>query len=190
MGIAAAKSQAAESLRQMPDGSNRPLTALAFAICGDDAQARKLMAEENHDSPLDTFIQSVFIPLVEVRLALRHGTAAATLARLEAARPYELGNGRGNPGLWSIASRGEIYLQMKDGNKAAAEFQRLLDHRASSALSQLVPFSQLNLGRAYSLSGDKEKAKAAYQDFFAMWKDADPDLPILLQAKSEYAKLQ
>ena len=187
---ATAKSQASESLKQVANGANRPFAALVFAVCGDSAQAEKLLAGEARDYPLDTFIQSVFVPLVQAYTAMRHGTAATALPRLEAARPYELGNGRGNPGLWSIATRGTIYLQMKDGDKAAAEFRRLLDHRTSAALSELVPLSQLNLGRAYALSGDKEKAKTAYQDLFAMWKDADPGLPVLVQAKSEYGKLQ
>lgn len=184
-----ARSQATESLKQMPNGSNRPIAALVFAVCGDGAQAEKLMKEEARDYPMDTFIQTIFVPLVEAYSAMHRGAGGEALPRLEAARAYELGNGRGNPGLWSIATRGAIYLQMKDGNQAAAEFRRLLDHRTSSPLSELVPLSQLNLGRAYALSGDKEKAKMAYQDFFAMWKDADPDVPLLQQAKAEYAKL-
>ena len=86
--------------------------------------------------------------------------------------------------------RGEAYLRLRDGPKAAAEYQKILDHRGVEAGSPLYPLAQLGSGRAYALQGDKAKAKTAYQDFFAQWKDADPDVPILQEAKAEYAKLQ
>jgi ATP/maltotriose-dependent transcriptional regulator MalT len=78
---------------------------------------------------------------------------------------------------------------MKEAEKAATEFQKILDHRTFYAMSELIPLAQLNLARARALQGDSAKARTAYQDFFAAWKDADPDVPVLLQAKSEYAKL-
>jgi tetratricopeptide (TPR) repeat protein len=86
--------------------------------------------------------------------------------------------------------RGLVYLRMKDGEKAAAEFQKILDHRGLEPTSELIPLSQLNIGRAYALQGDVGKARTAYQDFLALWKDADPDIPVLKEAKAEYAKLQ
>jgi len=86
--------------------------------------------------------------------------------------------------------RGEAFLKAHDGAKAAAEYQKILDHRGVDATSPLYTLSQLGLGRAYVLQGDTTKAKTAYQDFFATWKDADPDIPILREAKAEYAKLQ
>jgi outer membrane protein assembly factor BamD (BamD/ComL family) len=86
--------------------------------------------------------------------------------------------------------RGLAYLQGKDGGKAAGEFQKILDHRGLSALSEFLPLAQLNLGRAYALQGDTAKARTTYQDFFAVWKDADADVPVLVAAKAEYAKLK
>jgi hypothetical protein len=86
--------------------------------------------------------------------------------------------------------RGLAYLQLRDGVKAAAEFQRILDHPGVNPLSPLLPLSQLNLARAYAVQSDSAKAHTNYQDFLAYWKDADPDIPALVAAKSEYAKLQ
>src|SRR5258708_8834134 len=113
------------------------------------------------------------------------------MAALETARKYEMGAGPGNsPGFWPVYIRGLALLHMQDGVKAAAEFQKILDHRGALAVSELYPLAQLNLARAYALQGNSTKARTAYQDFFALWKDADPEVPVLLQAKSEYAKLQ
>ena len=86
--------------------------------------------------------------------------------------------------------RGEAYLRLGDGAKAAAEYRKILDNRGINITSPLYPLARLGSGRAYALQGDKTKAKAAYQDFFAMWEDADSDVPILKEAKAEYAKLQ
>jgi tetratricopeptide (TPR) repeat protein len=85
--------------------------------------------------------------------------------------------------------RGLAYLQLHDGTKAAAEFQKILDNPGVNTLSAFLPLARLQLARAYALEGDTAKARTAYQDFLALWKDADPDVPVLLQAKSEYAKL-
>jgi hypothetical protein len=86
--------------------------------------------------------------------------------------------------------RGEAFLAARKGTKAAAEFQKLLDHRGIVVSDPVGALARLQLGRAFALSGDKAKAKTAYQDFFTLWKDADPDIPILKQAKAEYARLQ
>jgi hypothetical protein len=82
------------------------------------------------------------------------------------------------------------YLQLRDAVKAAAEFQRILDHQGVSVWDTMYPLARLNLARAYALQGDKAKARTAYQDFFGKWKDADPDIPVLLAAKAEYEKLK
>jgi predicted Zn-dependent protease len=92
--------------------------------------------------------------------------------------------------LYPVYLRGQAYLRAQQGGNAAQEFQKILDHRGITGNSPVVPLAHLGLARAYALSGDTAKAKAAYQDFFALWKDADPDIPILKQAKAEYAKLQ
>jgi len=100
--------------------------------------------------------------------------------------PYELSS----EGLYPIYVRGEAYLAAHKGNDAAAEFQKIRDHRGIIVNQPIGALAHLQLGRAYSLQGDTTKAHAAYQDFLTLWKDADPDIPILKQAKAEYAKLE
>jgi len=187
----AAKAEASSSLADVPEGYNREPVALALARCGDLAAAQKLMAAEDKLHPEDTLLHKVYIPIVQALAHLQRANAAEAVAVLEAARPYEMGMGVfGGPTYWALYIRGLAYLQMKDGGKAAGEFQKILDHRGFNALSELIPLSQLNLARAYGLQGNMSKSRIAYQDFLAMWKDAGPDIPILKQAKAEYAKLQ
>ena len=168
------------------------MAALALAQCGDLANAQKLLAAEDKLRPQDTLLHKVFIPISEALGNLQRGSAAAAVSVLEESRPYEMGAGpgAGRPVYRALYTRGLGYLQMKDGAKAASEFQKILDHRGLSAMSDLIPLAQLNLGRAYVLLGDMAKARTAYQDFLAMWKDAEPDVPVLREAKAEYAKLQ
>ena len=115
----------------------------------------------------------------------------AALSALSAAAPYELGhtNDDFTFALYPIYLRGQAYLAAKNGAAAAAEFQKILDHASIVGNEPIGALAHLGLGRAYALSGDLAKAKSAYQDFFALWKDADPDVPILKEAKTEYAKL-
>ena len=115
------------------------------------------------------------------------GDIGKVLEALVATAPYELGLGSS---LYPVYLRGEAYLAAKQGTAAAVEFQKILDHPGVVANELIGALAHLQLGRAYALSGDTTKAKAAYQDFFALWKDADPDIPILKQAKAEYVKLQ
>ncbi len=115
---------------------------------------------------------------------------AEAVQLLEALRPYEFGTGPRATGATPVFLRGMAYLKLHDGAKAAAEFQRILDHRGAVGFGLEYPLAHLNLGRAYALQGDAAKAKTAYQDFFAAWKDADPDLPILKTARTEYDKLK
>jgi len=122
--------------------------------------------------------------------SLQHNQPAQAVERLEVARPYEFGTGPFGAGYTINFIRAEAYLRLKDGVKAAAEYQKILDHRGTSPLDPSYNLSHLGLGRAYALQNDTAHAKAAYQDFFAAWKDADPDVPILKEAKGEYAKLQ
>jgi tetratricopeptide (TPR) repeat protein len=118
--------------------------------------------------------------------------AAQALVFLEAAAPYELGEPppmtQGT--LYPVYLRGEAYLQEHKGNEAVAEFQKFLDHRGIVGNFFTGALAHLGLARAYAMSGDTGKSRAAYQEFFALWKDADPDIPVLKQAKAEYAKLQ
>jgi len=184
-----AKAAEAASLAEVPDGENRRFAALAGAQCG-DATARKLLDTEGNLRPQDSLIHGVFIPLVDAFNSLQKSDGPGAIAVLEPARRYELAGGWHNAPYWILYVRGRAYLQSRQADMAAAEFQKILDFRGRDATSELVPLSQLQLARAYALQNDLAKARTAYQDFFVLWKDADPDIPILKQAKAEYAKLQ
>ena len=147
------------------------------------------MAAEGKQYPDDTLVDKVSTPLVQARANLQRGNAAEAVTVLEQARPYEM-CGLFGPTYSVLFIRGQAYLQMKDGGKAAGEFQKILDHRGINVMSELIPLAQLNLARAYVLQGDTAKARTAYQDFLAMWKDADPDVPVLIAAKAEYGRLK
>jgi predicted Zn-dependent protease len=135
-------------------------------------------------------LNSAWIPIAHATEEIRRGNPARAVELLEAARPYELGSGPNACSYWINYIRGEAYLKAHDGAKAAAEYQKILDHRGVDPVSPLYTLSSLGLGRAYALQGDSAKSRTAYQDFFGTWKDADPDVPILKEAKTEYAKLQ
>lgn len=124
-------------------------------------------------------------------IELQRKQPAKAVDALESARPYELGGGPTAPlDFWPIYLRGQAYIDLHDGAKALAEYQRIADHRGLAPTSPLYALARLETARAYSLQGDSNKARTAYQDFFAVWKDADPDVPILKQAKAEYEKLK
>jgi len=124
---------------------------------------------------------------VRALIELNRKNPDAAIRSLQAPTPYELGAAQG---LFPIYIRGLAYLQEKRGAEAAAEFQKIADHRGIAPTAPEHSLAKLGLGRAYVMTGDTSKARAAYQDFFALWKDADPDIPILKEAKAEYAKLQ
>jgi tetratricopeptide (TPR) repeat protein len=149
------------------------------------------MDEVGGDFPKDLFVQSISLPTVKALSELHRNKPEDAIAALEPARKYEYGAGPGTPANFEpVYIRGLAYMQMNDGARAATEFQKMLDHRGALALNELYPLAQLNLARAYVQQGDSAKARTAYQDFLTLWKDADPDIPILKQAKAEYAKLQ
>ena len=186
----AARQEAEETLRVPGGRRRRALAALALAQIGDAEKAQKLIDDLAHEFPNDTLVISGYLPMVRALNDLQRKKPDEAIAALEPARKYEMGAGPGNPlGFWPLYIRGQAYLRLHDGDKAAAEFQKILDHRGALATSELYPLAQLNLARAFSLQGDSTKARTAYQDFFALWKDADPDIPILKQAQAEYAKL-
>jgi predicted Zn-dependent protease len=149
------------------------------------------MAEELvRQRPTDTLLNKVWVPEVQAFADLQHNQPAQAVARLEIAAPYEFGSGPGAAGYTINHLRAEAYLRLKDGAKAAAEYQKILDHRGTDPEDANYALSHLGLGRAYALQGNTASARSAYQDFFAAWKDADPDISVLKQAKMEYAKLQ
>jgi tetratricopeptide (TPR) repeat protein len=127
---------------------------------------------------------------VQAEQYLQKNQPNEAIAALEPVRPYELGSGPRTAGFMPNYLRGVAYLKLNDGVKAAAEFQRILDHQGISVWDITYPLARLNLARAYALQGDNARARTTYQDFFAGWKDTDPDLPILESARAEYEKLK
>jgi serine/threonine protein kinase/tetratricopeptide (TPR) repeat protein len=165
--------------------------ALALSLASDKVGADSLAHDLDKRFPLDTQVQSLWIPAIEAKLALASGQPAAAIERLQAAAPLELGE---NPFILNISClypiyvRGEAYLAAGQGGTAAAEFQKILDHSGIVWNCSTGALAHLGLARALALTGDKAKAREAYQDFFALWRDADPGIPILTQAKAEFAK--
>jgi eukaryotic-like serine/threonine-protein kinase len=161
-----------------------------LAQVGDTAKAQKLAEDLVREQPADTLLNKDLVPQEQGFNFLQHNQPAQAVERLEIARPYEFGSGPYGSGYSINFIRAAAYLQSKDGTKAAAEYQKILEHRGTSPLDPFYDLSHLGLGRAYALQNDTAHAKAAYQDFFAVWKDADSDVPVLKQAKAEYTKLQ
>ncbi len=185
-----AHQEALEALRLPGESRARAFAALALAQIGDAGNSQKLADDLSRDFPSDTLLNAVQIPVVRALMDLQRKAPEEAVAVLESAREYEFGFGPNSANFWPVYIRGLAFLRMQDGTKAAAEFQKILDHRGAAAVNLLYPLARLNLARAYTLQGDTPKARAAYQDFFALWKDADPDIPVLIAAKAEYAKLK
>jgi eukaryotic-like serine/threonine-protein kinase len=167
--------------------------ALALAYASDATRAQALADDLDKSSPEDTLLQPNYLPALRAKLALLHSSPQQALDILRVASPYELGLpavGAYNwPNLYPVYVRGEAYLAAHQGREAAAEFQKILDHRGIVLNEPIGALAHLQLGRAYAMQGDTAKARAAYNDFLTLWKDADLDIPILTEAKSEYAKL-
>jgi len=188
-----ARRQATLALKLSTSRDVLDYAALALAYSGDDAQAKALADDLNKRFPKDTLVQFNYLPSIRGKLALNKGNASDAIKDLEAAVPYELGVSKGGDFvgnmMFPVFVRGEAYLASRQGGKAVAEFQKILDHRGLVLYRPIGALAHLGLGRAYVLEGDTVKAKAAYEDFLTLWKDADPDIPVLQQAKAEYAKL-
>ena len=165
--------------------------AFALALAKDSSRSEALANDLAKRFPEDTSVRFSYLPALRAVLALNHGDHAKAIDLLQAAVPYELGAQRALFGLlYPVYVRGEAYLADNKGAEAAAEFQKILHHRGIVVSDPVGALAHLQLGRAFAMSRDKTKAKTAYQDFLTLWKDADPDIPILKQAKVEYAKLQ
>jgi DNA-binding winged helix-turn-helix (wHTH) protein/tetratricopeptide (TPR) repeat protein len=168
--------------------------ALAMSYAGEEKRAQALADDLDKRFSEDTIVQFNYLPTLRGKLALSHSDAQQAVAVLNSSAPYELGSPSSSdynwPNLYPIYVRGEAYLAAHQSSQAAAEFEKIIDHRGIVLNEPIGALAHLQLGRAYVMAGDTAKAKAAYQDFLALWKDADPDIPILKQAKAEYAKLQ
>jgi eukaryotic-like serine/threonine-protein kinase len=168
--------------------------ALAFAYAGDDGRAQALTSDLAKRFPEDTMVQFNYLPTLWAKLAVSRGNPSEALESLIAATPYVLGQTTASTYGWTALYptfvHGEAHLTAHQGSEAVAEFQKILDHRGIVLNEPIGALAHLGLARAYVLAGDVVKARAAYQDFLTLWKDADPDIPILIAAKSEYAKLK
>jgi tetratricopeptide (TPR) repeat protein len=168
--------------------------ALALAYVGDDGRGLGQAEDLGKKFPEDTLLQFNYLPTLRARLAVSRGNASEALETLKTAEPYELGSvpvgGYVWLALYPVFVRGEAYLAAHQGKEAAADFQKILDHRGIVVNEPIGALAHFGLTRAYVMQGDTAKAHAAYQDFLTLWKDANPDIPIFKEAKAEYAKLQ
>jgi len=197
--VSAAKQSATAAADLSTDRDVEYGAGFALALSGGSARARALAKDLDTRFPEDSAVQSIYLPAIRALLALDDDSKGAGPSRatalLQPARPFDLGLPPSSAPLffgmfYNVYVRGLAYLAAHRGAEAAAEFQTILDHRTIVVSDPIGALAHLQLGRAFALSGDETKAKTAYQDFLSLWKNADADIPILVQARAEYAKLQ
>ena len=188
--VTAARQAVTRALALAPGRDVKVLAALALARTGEASQARTIFEALQKSEPSNTYLKVYWFPVIEASIAMAQQAPDRAIIALEPSLPYELGGPPPGIPMYPPYIRGLAYLAQKNGPAAAAEFQKFLDHSGVVQNFLLGALAHLQLGRAYALSGDTAKAKTAYQDFLTLWKDADPDIPILKEAKAEYAKLQ
>jgi tetratricopeptide (TPR) repeat protein len=178
------------ALKSAPNRDVRALAALALARGGDTTASELMAAELDKTFPLDTLVQRYWLPTIRAAVALERKDPERALELLNPTSTVELSQPT-NPAvvLCPVYLRGEAYLVLHDANRAEVEFQKFIDHYGLVLNFPWGPLARLGLARAYAMQGNTFKARAAYQDFLTLWKDADPDIPILKQAQAEYAKL-
>ncbi|MGB2677724.1 MAG: winged helix-turn-helix domain-containing protein [Candidatus Acidiferrum sp.] len=187
-----ARAEAHAALKLAPNRDVQAIAALALARTGDAVGAEKLAAELDNTFPLDTLVQRYWLPTIRAAVALERKDPSRAIELLAVTSTIELSSATGDLTVFLCPAylRGQAYLMLHDGNRAAAEFQKFIDHRGIVMNFPWGVLARLGLARADALQGDTAKAKAAYQDFLTLWRDADPDIPNLIAAKAEYAKLQ
>jgi tetratricopeptide (TPR) repeat protein len=197
--------RAADAALQISSGRDVEYgAALALAFAGKEKRAQGLAADLDKRFPQDTIVQYNYLPTISALLSLARGNPSTAVADLESAKTYELGETTDSPIGWTamypVYVRGEAYVAAHQGSEAAAEFQKILDHPGIVLDQPIAALAHLQLGRAYALEAQslhgadadaaRAKARAVYQDFLTLWKDADPAVPVLQEAKAEYAKLK
>ncbi len=187
-----AKEDAQSALKTIKGKHGEGFSAIAFALAGDAANANRAIDDLTKRFPQNTAVQTRYLPMARSALALNSGNAQAAIEALSPALPYELGhtNEDFTFALYPIYFRGQAYLAAKNWTGAAAEFQKILDHPGIVGNEPIGALAHLGIARAHFRSGDTAQAKSAYDDFFALWKAADSDIPLLIQAKVEYAELE
>jgi eukaryotic-like serine/threonine-protein kinase len=196
-----ARTDANAAMKLAPNRDVQAMAALALARAGDTAGAEKLSADLDKTFPLDTLVQRYWLPTIRAAVAMQRKDPNQAVELLKATSTIDLGSPTTNLAAYLVPVyvRGEAFLALGDGDKAATEFQKFIDHRGLVANFSWGALARLGLARSYALQAQsspagaetaRAKARTAYQDFLTLWKDADPDIPILKQAKSESAKLQ
>ena len=190
-----AKRTATSTLELANNRETRYGAALAFAMSGDGSKAQSLANDLERDFPEDTSVRFYYLPAIRASLALNHGDSSKAVEFLQTAVPYELGMPRSATfadfgALYPVYVRGQAYLAGRQGAEAVKEFQKIVDHRGIMAGDGFGALAHLGLARADAMQGDIANALAAYNDFLTLWKDADPDIPVLKKAQAEYAKLK
>ena len=180
-----AKTQSGQALSLERNTVSLSRGGIALAFCGEVGQAQSVVDELTKRYPLNTLIKDIWLPMIGAATALQRNAAAEAIQVLEAARRYE-----GAAEFWPSYLRGQAYLRQKAGREAATEFRKIIDNRGQAPLSTLYPLAQLGLARASALAGDTAGARTAYQNFLALWKDADADIAGRQEAQQEYAKLE
>lgn len=183
---AEARHRAAKALDGAAEHYGTYQAARALGLAGDAARTQAVADDLAKRFPENTLVRFNYVPTLHAQVALDRNEASKAIELLEVVEPYELGNGA----LFPAYVRGQAYLALRQGTQAAAEFQKILDHRGLVNNLPIGALARLQIGRAYAMQGDTAKAKTAYQDFLTLWKNADPDIPILIAAKAEYGRLQ
>jgi hypothetical protein len=184
-----ARRNANEALKLSNNSEVEYGAAFALAIVG-DSRAQALANDLEKRFPENTVVRFSYLPAIRARIALNQRDTNSAIDILQVAAPYELGATHELLGaLYPVYMRGEVLLAAGQGAQATVEFQKILDHRGIVVSDPIGALAPLQMARALALSGDKIKSKAAYEDFFTLWKDADHDIPLLARAKSEYANL-
>jgi predicted Zn-dependent protease len=179
----AARSKARAAILPVQAPADTLTAALPLALCGDTATAQKAADETSKQYPVHTLWNAVFLPSIRAAVELSRNQPDKAVELLQSATPYE----RAYP--YAVYLRALAYLRAHKGPEATAEFQKILNHKGAN-WGPYYPLSYVGLARAAGLAGDSARARKAYQDFLALWKDADPDIPILKEAKQEYARLK
>jgi eukaryotic-like serine/threonine-protein kinase len=192
--LAEGRRQALDALTMSQARSVRILVAMVLARTGDTVRAEKMADELQKQNPANTKMNFYWLPVIRAAIQINRRQPERAIEVLQTTVPYELGLAGPLPEigalLYPVYLRGDAYLMLHDGRAAAGEFQKFVDNRSMVINSPLGPLARLNLARAYAMQGDTAEAKATYQEFLTIWKDADSDIPVPKQAKAEYAKLQ
>jgi hypothetical protein len=176
-------------LALFPGRDVKVAAALTLARIGDAARAKAVADELEKSYPTNTLLKLYWLPTIRAAIELNRGNSSRAIVDLEVAAPYELGiAGMSISSVYPAYLRGQAHLLAHNGAAAAAEFQKLLDHKGIVLNFVTGALVHLQIARAHAMAGDTANAKAAYQNFLTLWKDADPDIPILIEAKAEYAK--